>query len=65
MNRNWWNWKTEKEKTNKIQSRLFAKINIIHKHIARLIKIKKERPQIINFRKERGNNTRDATDIKE
>ena len=50
-------------KINKIKSYFFEKINKIDKHLARLIKKKRERTQINKIRKEKGEITTDTTEI--
>ena len=50
-------------KINEPKSWLFGKINKIDKHLARLIKIKREKTQINTMRMEKGYTTTDSTDI--
>ena len=48
---------------NKTKSWFFEKINKIDKHLARLIKKKRERTQINKIRNEKGEVTTDTTEI--
>ena len=50
-------------KINKTKSWFFEKINKIDKHLARLIKKKRERTQINKIRNEKGEVTTDDTEI--
>ena len=50
-------------KINKTKSWFFEKINKIDKHLARLIKKKRERTQINKIRNEKGEVTTDTTEI--
>ena len=50
-------------KINKTKSWFFEKINKIDKSLARLIKKKRERTQINKIRNEKGEVTRDTTEI--
>ena len=51
------------EKINETKSCFFEKINKIDKHLARLIKKKRERTQINKLRNEKGEVTTDITEI--
>ena len=51
-------------KINKTKSWFFEKLNKIDKHLARLIKKKRERTQINKIRNEKGEVTTDTIEIK-